>query len=99
MSERNYRRVLGIVVAICILLAVALGYVLFRDHRTAATDDNDPVIARGPAKGPDATAQPMTMKDRRVRRLCAQSHTGTAVAAAPTSNRRENGSSRDAGAQ
>ena len=63
MSEHNYRRVLGMVVAICILLAVALGYVLFRDHRTAATDENDPVIARGPAKGPDATAHPMTMKD------------------------------------
>jgi len=60
MSEQNYRRALGVVVAICILLAVALGYVLFRDHRTATTDVNDPVIA----KGPDATAQPMPTKDR-----------------------------------
>jgi Cu(I)/Ag(I) efflux system membrane fusion protein/cobalt-zinc-cadmium efflux system membrane fusion protein len=57
MSEQNYRRAFGAVVAVCILLAVALGYVLFRDHRTAATDESDPVIA----KGPDATAQP---KDR-----------------------------------
>ena len=60
MSEQSYRRALGAVVAICILLAVALGYVLLRDHRTAATDENDPVIA----KGPDATAQPMPTKDR-----------------------------------
>ena len=60
MSEQNYRRALGTVVAICILLAVALGYVLLRDHRTAATDENDQVIA----KGPDATAQPMPTKDR-----------------------------------
>jgi RND family efflux transporter MFP subunit len=60
MSEQNYRRALGIVVAMCILLAVALGYALFRDHRTAATDENDPVIA----KGPDTTAQPMATKDR-----------------------------------
>ena len=59
MSEQNYRRALGAVVAICILLAVALGYVLLRDHRTLPTDENDPIIA----KGPDATAQPMTMKD------------------------------------
>src|SRR5436309_2112173 len=64
MSEQNYRRALGIVVAICILLAVALGYVLFRDHRTATTDDNDPIIARGPVKVPDATAQPMPAKDQ-----------------------------------
>src|SRR5438270_1194256 len=60
MSEQNYRRALGTVVAICILLAVALGYVLFRDHRTATTDENDPIIA----KGPDATAQPLRAKDR-----------------------------------
>jgi Cu(I)/Ag(I) efflux system membrane fusion protein/cobalt-zinc-cadmium efflux system membrane fusion protein len=60
MSEHIYRRALGAVVAISILLAVALGYVLFRDHRTAATDENDPVIA----KGPDATAQPIPTKDR-----------------------------------
>ena len=62
MNE-SYRRAFAIVVAICILLAVALGNVLFRDHRTAATDENDPVIARGPAKEPDATLQPMTTKD------------------------------------
>src|SRR6201981_118792 len=60
MSEQNYRRALGTVVAICILLAMTLGYVVFRDHRTAASDENDPVIA----KGPDATAQSMPTKDR-----------------------------------
>ena len=91
MSEQNYRRALGIVVAICILLAVALGYVLFRDHRIAATDENDPVIARGPAKEPDATSQPMTDERSSSRRLLAQSHPGTAVAPTPASNRSENG--------
>jgi RND family efflux transporter MFP subunit len=60
MSEQNYRRALAAVVAICLLLAVALGYVLLRGHRTAVTDENDPVIA----KGPDATAQPIPTKDR-----------------------------------
>jgi RND family efflux transporter MFP subunit len=64
MSEHNCRRALGILVALCILLAVALGYVLFRDHKSAATETDDPVIARGPAKGPDATAQPMPTEDR-----------------------------------
>ena len=60
MSEQSYRRALSAVVAICILLALALGYVLFRNHRAAANDDNDPVIA----KGPDAIAQPMPTNDR-----------------------------------
>lgn len=60
MSEQNYRTAFGAVVAICILLAMALGYVLLRDHRTAANDEDDPVIA----KGPDATAKPIATKDR-----------------------------------
>src|SRR5260370_12096281 len=59
MSEHIYQRALGVAVAVRILLAVMLGYVLFRDHRTAATDENDPVVA----KGPDATA-PVPTKDR-----------------------------------
>jgi RND family efflux transporter MFP subunit len=65
MSEQNYQRALGIVVAICILLAVALGYILFRGHTTGTTDENDPVIARGPAKGPEATAQPTATKEQK----------------------------------
>jgi RND family efflux transporter MFP subunit len=60
MNEQNYRRALGALAVICILLAIALGYVVFRNHRAAAIDENDPVIA----KGPDATAQPMPTKDR-----------------------------------
>jgi len=60
MSEQNYRRALGALVAICILLAVALGYVVsHRDRTAAATDENDPVIA----KGPDVTEQPKMAKD------------------------------------
>jgi Cu(I)/Ag(I) efflux system membrane fusion protein/cobalt-zinc-cadmium efflux system membrane fusion protein len=61
MSEHNYRRVLGAVVAVCILLAGALAYVIsYRDHAAAVTDENDPVIARGP----EATAQPAVAGDR-----------------------------------
>lgn len=60
MSEHNYRRALGVVVAICILLALALGYVIFhRDHLPVATEDNDPVVARGPAE-----TQPVVTRDR-----------------------------------
>ena len=65
MSERNYRRALGLVVAICILLAGALWIrTSSRSQNVGATDENDPIIARGPAKGPDAPAQPMTTQDR-----------------------------------
>src|ERR1043166_7233322 len=60
MSENIYRRALGVAVAFCVVLAIALGYVLLREHRTTAIDENDPVIA----KGPDAAAQPMPTKDR-----------------------------------
>ena len=58
MSERGYRRAFGVAVVICILLAGALLYVVFRrDHRASAQEQNDPVVARGP----EATAQPMGM--------------------------------------
>ena len=98
MSERNYRRVLGIVVAICILLAVALGYVLLRNHRTARNGRQRSGHRQSTSQ---RAGRNSAGNDERslVRRLCAQSHTGTAVAAAPTSNRCENGSSRDASAQ
>jgi RND family efflux transporter MFP subunit len=61
MSEQNYRRAFGAVLAICILLAVALGYVIFRhDHAAVAPDENDTVVA----KGPESTPQQMLGKDR-----------------------------------
>jgi RND family efflux transporter MFP subunit len=60
MSEHIYRRALGVAVVFCIVLAVILGYVLFRNQRVAAIDENDSVIA----KGPDAKTQPMRTKDR-----------------------------------
>jgi RND family efflux transporter MFP subunit len=60
MSEHIYRRALGVAVVLCIALAIALGYVLLRDHRSTAIEENDPVIA----KGPDTTVQPMPAKDR-----------------------------------
>src|SRR5579859_225713 len=61
MSEQNYRRAFGAVLAICILLAVALGYVISRhDHAAVAPDENDTVVAKGPESAP----QQMLAKDR-----------------------------------
>lgn len=58
MSERGYRRAFGTAVVICILLAGALLFVVFRqDRRTSAREQNDPVVARGP----EATAKPIEM--------------------------------------
>ena len=58
MSEHGYRGAFGVAVVICILLAGALLYVVFRqDHRASAQEQNDPVVARGP----EAPAQPMVM--------------------------------------
>ena len=58
MSEYNYRGAFGAAVVICILLAGALLYVVFRqEHRASAREQNDPVVARGP----EAAAQPMVM--------------------------------------
>lgn len=60
MSEQNYRRALGTVVAICILLAAALVYVTsHRDHPTDLANQDDTVVARGP----ETTAQSMPMKN------------------------------------
>jgi len=59
MSEQNYRRALGSAVAVCILLAAALVYVIsHRDHRAVVPQEDDTVVARGP----EPTAQPMPMK-------------------------------------
>jgi RND family efflux transporter MFP subunit len=61
MSEQKYRRAFGAVLTLCILLAVALGYVISRrDRMVVAPDENDTVIA----KGPENTTQPMLAKDR-----------------------------------
>ncbi len=59
MSGQNYRRALGTIAAICILLAAALVYVIsHRDHPALAAKEDDVVVARGP----ETTAQPMHMK-------------------------------------
>lgn len=59
MSEQNYRRALGAVLAICILLAAALVYVIsHRDHPAVATKEDDTVVARGP----ETTMEPMRMR-------------------------------------
>src|SRR5215472_13233215 len=59
MSEQNYRRALGAVVTVCILLASVLAYVIsHRDHPEAVAKEDDTVVARGP----ETTAKPMQMK-------------------------------------
>ena len=61
MSEQKYRSAFGAVLTLCILLAVALGYVISRrDRMVIAPGENDTVIA----KGPESTTQPMLAKDR-----------------------------------
>src|ERR1041385_1682405 len=61
MSEQKYRHAFGAVLTLCILLAVALGYVISRRNRmVVAPDENDTVIAKGPEK----TTQPMLAKNR-----------------------------------
>jgi Cu(I)/Ag(I) efflux system membrane fusion protein/cobalt-zinc-cadmium efflux system membrane fusion protein len=57
MSERSYRVALGIAVVICIVLAGALGFVVFdTNHPAQAGVETDPVVAKGPA----ASEQPPT---------------------------------------
>lgn len=53
MKTRTYQFALAWVVAVCILLASALAYVLLHQNPTA-TPSQDPVVARGP----DAASQP-----------------------------------------
>jgi Cu(I)/Ag(I) efflux system membrane fusion protein/cobalt-zinc-cadmium efflux system membrane fusion protein len=55
MKTRSYQFALAAAVAVCTLLAAALGYVLIhRDHAAPQEASQDPVVARGPA----VTAQP-----------------------------------------
>lgn len=55
MKTRSYQFALAAAVAVCILLASALGYVLMPRYRTATqAASQDPVVARGP----EMTAQP-----------------------------------------
>jgi RND family efflux transporter MFP subunit len=56
MSEHNYKHAFVAAVAICVLLAVALGYLLVKRERTAtAPEEASPVVA----KGPDPSGQPI----------------------------------------
>src|SRR5215469_611273 len=58
MSERSYRGAFGMAVVICIVLAGALGFVLFHDHRTTeAAVEIDPVVAKGPMASEQASAR------------------------------------------
>jgi RND family efflux transporter MFP subunit len=61
MNEQRLKRTLSVAVAMCVLLAAALGYtVLHRDGRAHAQDESDPVVASGPAaaNGPAAASGP-----------------------------------------
>jgi RND family efflux transporter MFP subunit len=49
MSERNYKQAFAAAVVICVVLAVALGYLLFHSGPTAAApEETGPVVAKGP---------------------------------------------------
>ena len=57
MNEQGYRRAFGVSVVICILLAAALGFVILRqDHNKATPEEANPIVARGPTAGNQATA-------------------------------------------
>src|SRR6516162_6696586 len=63
MNEQTHRRAFAVTVVICILLAAALGFVILRqDHNNPAPEAN-PVVARGPAAGNQATAAKETTTD------------------------------------
>jgi RND family efflux transporter MFP subunit len=49
MSERNYKQAFAAVTVICVVLAVALGYLLlYHDRGVAMSEDTSPVVAKGP---------------------------------------------------
>jgi Cu(I)/Ag(I) efflux system membrane fusion protein/cobalt-zinc-cadmium efflux system membrane fusion protein len=49
MSERNYKQAFAVASVICVVLAVALGYLLLHHDRAVATsEDTGPVVAKGP---------------------------------------------------
>ena len=50
MSERNYKQAFAAAAVICVVLAVALGYVLLRHGQVVATPEETSTIV---AKGPD----------------------------------------------
>ena len=57
MNERNYKQAFAAAAVICVVLAVALGYVLLRHGQVAAApEETSPVVA----KGPDLASQPST---------------------------------------
>ena len=58
MNDQTYRGAFGVSLVACIALAGALGFVLLRaDHKMpAATEEPDPVAARGPAAPSQGTA-------------------------------------------
>lgn len=59
MSERNYQQAFAATVVICVVLAVALGYVLLRHAQVvAAPGETSPIVA----KGPDPASQASTAK-------------------------------------
>jgi len=80
MNEQSYRRAFGVSVVVCILLAAALGFVVFRrDRNMHVTEEANPVVARGPAanqairdggaEGPPPTLTPVQLSPQRLRAI------------------------------
>ena len=57
MNEHTYKKAFGFAVAVCLLLAAALGFDLLRGERkTQRVEETDPVVAKGPVGTEQAPA-------------------------------------------
>src|SRR5579863_5378014 len=64
MSERTLKQAFLLAVGLCIVLAGALGYLVFhRDGRVEARSDADPVVASGPSDPKSAPTAPNPTND------------------------------------
>lgn len=60
MSDRLYRQAFFVVLTACIALAAGVAYLLLHNHPLPAAENNDPVVAQGPAAPPTSTSQSAT---------------------------------------
>lgn len=61
MNTRTYQKMLGLTIFLCIVLGVALGYVLLHTRHTASAiaPQSDPVVVRGPAASTSSNTAPL----------------------------------------
>src|SRR5215469_14821490 len=64
MNEHTYKKAFGLAVAVCLLLAAALGFDLLRGERkTQPAAEADPVVAKGPTANEKAPASSSVSED------------------------------------